>query len=239
MSRPIPAWAGLVAVTMVDASAGLLAAILAGLTDAGLRYPGMLFLNCIALGSLSHGLAPGWVLLPGTMPLHALKLRILAASSALTTLLVAMFVLLMAMVAVVFVTPVISLVLLFAIPVIMAGLTGLGAAWAHAVDPRTRKAALPIVRVEVAAIAGSVGIWVLPAAAWGLGLGPSPWQAGLLLGPCAVAAAALPLNIIVIRSLVAAGFPLTPASTMMRRASACCAGLLALSALSVALLPLR
>jgi len=222
---------------MIDASAGLLAATVAGLTSAGPRYPGALFLNCIALGSLSHALAPGWVLLPGRMPLHALKLRTLAAFAALTNVLFAVVALLVAMVVVAFVAPAVSVALLFAVPAVVAGCTGLGAAWAQAVDPRTRKAAPPIVRAEVAAIAGSVGAWTLPAAAWGLGHGVLPGYAGLLLGPCAVATAALPLNVMVVRSLAGAGVPLAPSSTMVRRAAACCAVLLALTVLSAAVLP--
>lgn len=236
-SRPVPAWAaGLAAVTVIDAAAGLLAATAGG---ARLGDPGALFLNFIALGSLSHALAPGWVLLPGPMPLHALRLRTLAAFSALTTLLVAVLVMLLAMVAAAFVATVASMVFLFALPLVAAGCAGLGAAWAQAVDPRTRKAAPPIERAEVAAIAGSVGAWALPAAVWWLGHGVLPLHAGLLLGPCAVAAGAVPLNVVLLRSLAAAGFPLAPAGTMVRRAAACCAVLLALSALSAAVLPLQ
>ena len=239
-SRPVLAWAaGLAAVTVIDASAGLLAATVAGLASAGPRYPGALFLNCIVLGSLSHALAPGWVLLPGRMPLHALKLRTLAAFAALTNVLFAVVALLVAMLAATFVASAVSVALLFALPVVVAGCAGLGAAWAQAVDPRTRKAAPPIVRAEIAAIAGSVGAWALPAMAWGLGHGVLPGYAGLLLEPCAVATAASPLNVMVVRSLAAAGVLLAQPGTMMRRAAVCCAGLLALTVLSAAVLPVR
>lgn len=194
---------------------------------------------CVALGSVSHALAPGWVLLPGPMPLHALKLRVLAARSALETLLFATVALLAVMFAGVFVSPVISVAVLFAMPVVGIACVGLGAAWAQAVDPRTRKAAPPIMRAELAAIAGAVGAWALPAAAWGLGYDAFSSPAGLLLGPYAVAGAALPLNAVVLRSLAAAGFPLAPPGMMARRATACCTVLLALSALGAAMLPWR
>ncbi len=239
VQRPV-FWVALACTASVDAAAGALAASIALLLWPGTGSFAMVFVAGVTLGGMCHAMAPGWLLLREPGGRHAFKLRTLAGFHALGTALTALLVLLLAMVAAGSVAPSVGLVLLVAAPPIVAGITGLGAAWAQAVDPRTRLAAPPIVRAECLAAAGAIVAWALPGGllaldvlTWPTQAGPLLWWPGVLLGSYAVMAAPMPLNVLVVRNLVGAGGLLATAGTMARRAVVCCVVLLTAATLLV------
>lgn len=201
----------------------------------------MIFVACVALGGMSHAVAPGWLLLRERGGLHPFKLRVLAGFHALLAALIALVAMLLAMLAAGAVVPLIGLALLAITPPIVAAIAGLGAAWAQAADPRTRLASPPIIRAECLAAGGAILAWVVPGGVWASQVlwspalaGSSPWWLGVLLGAWAVMLAPMPLNILVVRNLAGAGGLLATAGTVACRAAVCCAALLTATALVVA-----
>lgn len=236
VQRPV-FWVALACTAAVDAAAGVLAGSIAILSWPGTGCFAMVFVTAVTLGGMCHAMTPGWLLLREPGGPHAFKLRTLTGFHALGTAMTVLVVLLLAMVAAGSVVPSAGLVLLAAIPPIITGITGLGAAWAQAVDPRTRLAAPPIVRAECLAATGAIIACAVPGAllaagvlTWPTQAGQGSWWPGLLLGAYLVMAAPMPLNVLVTGDLVGAGGLLAPVGTMARRAVVCGAVLLTAAA---------
>ncbi len=198
--------AAVLSLVAVDAALGvLIVAIVRALHVA--NGAAMIAVACVIVGSAWHVLAPGWVLPGAPIGLHALRLRVACGFQALLVALIVLVALLLAMIVLGTVIPIAALALAAGAPVLVVAIVSLGAAWAQAGDPRTRRAAVPVGQAERAAVLGALLAWAPPflmAVLFAVDRWLPPGVAEALLALWAVAAGALPLNTLVVRHLARA-----------------------------------